>query len=62
MKYVKGKPVRDLVGDQFLRLKMAEDDKLIKITLGDTIKGMTSPNYVDEVKQLYIKVSLHWQF
>lgn len=56
MKYVKGKPVRDLTGDQFLKLTMAEEDKLIKITIGEKIKGITSPSYIDEVKQLFYKV------
>ncbi|KOX79279.1 Transcription elongation factor SPT6 [Melipona quadrifasciata] len=55
MKYLKDKPVRDLVGDQFLNLVIAEEDKLIVITLSDSIKGNTSNNYVDEMKQLYYR-------
>ena len=55
MKYLKDKPVRDLVGDQFLNLMIAEEDKLITITLSDSIKGNTSNNYVDEMKQLYYR-------
>ncbi|XP_029678136.1 transcription elongation factor SPT6 isoform X2 [Formica exsecta] len=55
MKYLKDKPVRDLVGVQFLNLVIAEEDKLITITLSDSIEGNTSGNYVDEMKQLYCR-------
>ncbi|XP_014483387.1 PREDICTED: transcription elongation factor SPT6 isoform X1 [Dinoponera quadriceps] len=55
MKYLKDKPVRDLVGAQFLNLVIAEEDKLITITLNDSIEGNTSGNYVDEMKQLYYR-------
>ncbi|KOC62569.1 Transcription elongation factor SPT6 [Habropoda laboriosa] len=55
MKYLKDKPVRDLVGEQFLNLAIAEEDKLITITLSDSIEGNTSNNYVDEMKQLYYR-------
>ncbi|XP_014608543.1 PREDICTED: transcription elongation factor SPT6 isoform X1 [Polistes canadensis] len=55
MKYLKDKPVRDLVGDQFLKLIIAETDKLITISLSDTIEGNTTSNYVDEMKQLYYR-------
>ncbi|XP_031835725.1 transcription elongation factor SPT6 isoform X1 [Nomia melanderi] len=55
MKYLKDKPVRDLVGDQFLNLVIAEEDKLITISLSDSIEGNTSSNYVDETKQLYYR-------
>ncbi|CAK9834481.1 Transcription elongation factor SPT6 [Anthophora retusa] len=55
MKYLKDKPVRDLVGEQFLNLVIAEEDKLITITLSDSIEGNTSNNYVDEMKQLYYR-------
>jgi len=57
LKYVKDKPVRDLIGDQFLKLTMAEDDKLLTISIADKIKGITLQNYVDEVKQLFNRVS-----
>lgn len=53
MKYLAKKPVKDLVGDQFLRLSMAEEDKLIEITISDHIDGNTSTSYIDEAKQLY---------
>ncbi|OXU17876.1 hypothetical protein TSAR_004906 [Trichomalopsis sarcophagae] len=55
MKYLKDKPVADLVGDQFLKLAMAEADKLIVISFPDTIEGDTSKNYVEQMKQLYVK-------
>ncbi|XP_031627743.1 transcription elongation factor SPT6 isoform X2 [Contarinia nasturtii] len=53
MKYLKNKPVRDLTGDQFLKLCMAEDDKLITITISEVIEGNTSSSYLEEVKQFY---------
>lgn len=53
MKYLKNKPVRDLIGEQFLRLCMAENDKLITITISETIEGNTSSSYLEEVKQFY---------
>lgn len=55
MKYLKNKPVRDLTGDQFLKLAMAEEDKLIELQMSDVIEGHTSSNYVDEMKQLYYR-------
>lgn len=55
MKYLKGKPVRDLQGDQFMKLSMAEDDKLINISFDERIPGLTSPSYIEEVKQLYYR-------
>lgn len=56
MKYVKDKPVRDLTGDQFLKLSLAEEEGLINITINENIEGNTSSSYIDEVKQLYIRV------
>lgn len=53
MKYLKNKPVRELEGDQFLKLMMAEEDKLITITISDAIEGNTSSSYLEEVKQFY---------
>nr|XP_023025243.1 transcription elongation factor SPT6 isoform X1 [Leptinotarsa decemlineata]XP_023025244.1 transcription elongation factor SPT6 isoform X2 [Leptinotarsa decemlineata] len=55
MKYVKNKPVRDLTGDQFLKLCLAEEEHLLTISINETIEGNTSGSYIDEVKQLYIK-------
>ncbi|XP_055297233.1 transcription elongation factor SPT6 isoform X2 [Sitodiplosis mosellana] len=53
MKYIKNKPVRELSGDQFLKLCMAEEDKLITITISEAIEGNTSSSYLEEVKQFY---------
>lgn len=55
MKYLKDKPVRDLVGDQFLKLAMAVEDKLITISFSDQIEGNTTNNYVEQMKQLYVR-------
>lgn len=57
MKYVKDKPVRDLNADQFLKLTLAEEENLITITISENIEGNTSSSYIDEIKQLYIRVS-----
>lgn len=53
MKYLKSKPVRDLTGDQFLKLCLAEEDKLITLTISESIEGNTSASYLEEVKQFY---------
>lgn len=53
MKYLKNKPVRELEAEQFLKLAMAEDDKLITITISESIEGNTSSSYLEEVKQFY---------
>ncbi|XP_066596697.1 transcription elongation factor SPT6 isoform X2 [Prorops nasuta] len=55
LKYLKDKPVRDLIGDQFVKLILAEEDKLVTLILSDVIEGNTSSNYVDEMKQLYYR-------
>jgi transcription elongation factor SPT6 len=56
MKYVKNKPVRDLTGDQYLKLTLAEADGLITISISEKIDGITSPSYIEEMKQLYFRV------
>ncbi|KAJ4440072.1 hypothetical protein ANN_08204, partial [Periplaneta americana] len=55
MKYVKTKPVRDLTGDQYLKLTIAETDKVINVSISERIDGITSTSYIDEVKQLYYR-------
>ncbi|XP_038220585.1 transcription elongation factor SPT6 isoform X2 [Zerene cesonia] len=55
LKYLKNKPVRDLTGDQFLKLSMAAEDKLLEIRISENIEGNTSPSYLEELKQLYQK-------
>lgn len=57
MKYIRDKPVRDLTKDDFLKLQMAEDDKLLKISFDEEVDGLGSLPYIEEVKQLYIKVN-----
>ncbi|XP_065088333.1 transcription elongation factor SPT6 isoform X1 [Ochlerotatus camptorhynchus] len=55
MKYIKEKHVRDMTGDQFLKLQMAQDDKLLTITISERIEGTTSGDIIDEMKALYQK-------
>ncbi|XP_034831769.1 transcription elongation factor SPT6 [Maniola hyperantus] len=55
MKYLKKKPVRDLSGDQFLKLTIAAEDRLLEIQISELIEGNTSSNYLEELKQLYQK-------
>lgn len=57
MKYVRRKPVRDLVRDDFLKLQIAEDDKLLTVSFDEEVDGLGSLPYIEEVKQLYIRVS-----
>jgi transcription elongation factor SPT6 len=57
LKYLKKKPVRDLTGEQYLKLTMATDDKLLEIHISEQIEGNTGPSYLEELKQLYQKVS-----
>lgn len=57
MKYLKGKPVRDLTSDQFLKLHIAHQDKLLVVTISDHIGGHTTTSYIEEIKQLYYRVS-----
>jgi transcription elongation factor SPT6 len=60
MKYVKNKPVRDLTGDQYLKLTLAEMDRLITVSISERIDGITSSSYIEEVKQLYYRVRLQF--
>lgn len=53
VKFLKGKPVRELVGDHFLRIVTGEQDKLITLKFDTNIEGSTSSNYADEIKQLF---------
>lgn len=55
LKYLKKKPVRDLTGDQFLKLTMASEDKLLELSISEQIEGNTSSSYLEELKQLYQK-------
>ncbi|XP_017852674.1 transcription elongation factor SPT6 isoform X2 [Drosophila busckii] len=58
MKYVAKKPVGDIFGDQFIKLLMAEEEKLIEIEFLSEFEGNASANgppgdYITEAKQLY---------
>ncbi|XP_055642141.1 transcription elongation factor SPT6 isoform X2 [Toxorhynchites rutilus septentrionalis] len=56
MKYLKDKPVREFTGDQFLKLCIAQDDKLLTITISERIEGsQASVEFIDEVKAMYQK-------
>ncbi|XP_037068025.1 LOW QUALITY PROTEIN: transcription elongation factor SPT6-like, partial [Pollicipes pollicipes] len=55
MKYMKDKPVSSLRDDQFLKLHMAEEEKLLVIDLGSKITNYAGQNYVDEAKGLYCR-------
>ncbi|XP_065344159.1 transcription elongation factor SPT6 [Cloeon dipterum] len=55
VKYLKDKPVTDLKGDMFLQLCMAEQEKLLTLTLSEDIDGMTTISYLTEMKNLYTK-------
>ncbi|EDO33602.1 predicted protein [Nematostella vectensis] len=59
-KYLKQKPVRDLRGDQYLKLSMAEAEGLLNISISIDIANSTGwvvnlMTYFDEVKQLYYR-------
>lgn len=54
IKYLKDKPVRELTGDEFLKLKIAEQDNLLKISISEQFEGNAkSSSFLDEIKQLY---------
>lgn len=55
MKYLKDKPVRDLRYDEYLKLKIAETDKLLTLTISEQFEGNTSNSFLDEIKQLYYR-------
>lgn len=55
IKYLHDKPVTDLQGDQFLKVKAGVEEKVITFSLSDTIEGNTTVNYLEEMKQLYYR-------
>ncbi|KAK6192106.1 hypothetical protein SNE40_003644 [Patella caerulea] len=55
MKYIKNKPVKDLKDDQYLKLHMAEEEGLLKISIMIDDDGLTSSTYFEEVRQLYYR-------
>lgn len=60
LKYLKNKPVRDLKGDEYLKLTIAQSDNLLNVEINEHIDGLLSPNFIDEVKQLYQKVGFQF--
>ncbi|XP_018496136.1 LOW QUALITY PROTEIN: transcription elongation factor SPT6-like, partial [Galendromus occidentalis] len=53
-KYLKNKPVRSLQADQYLKLSMAEEEKLLKISIRMDGDGCAeNGTYASEVRQLY---------
>ena len=56
MKYLKDKPVNSLRDEQFLKLYMAEEEKLLELDIGSKITNYSGQNYVDEAKGLYARV------
>lgn len=48
-----------MVGFDFLKLHMAEEDKLVKITFDDDIDGVATVSYLEEMKALYVKVFIY---
>ncbi|XP_043230112.1 transcription elongation factor SPT6-like isoform X3 [Amphibalanus amphitrite] len=55
MKYLKDKPVSSLRDEQFLKLYMAEEEKLLELDIGSKITNYSGQNYVDEAKGLYAR-------
>uniref|UniRef100_A0A336LY91 Transcription elongation factor SPT6 n=1 Tax=Culicoides sonorensis TaxID=179676 RepID=A0A336LY91_CULSO len=53
MKYLSNKPVRDLTADQFLKLHIAENDKLLTVTIYEKIDTSNAASFLDEAKSLY---------
>lgn len=49
MKYLREKPVKDLLGDQFLKLSNARNEKLITIDFTNCMEG----SYIERMKQLF---------
>uniref|UniRef100_A0A4D5R9G5 Transcription elongation factor SPT6 n=1 Tax=Scolopendra viridis TaxID=118503 RepID=A0A4D5R9G5_SCOVI len=62
VKYLKNKPVKDLVGDMYLKIHLASEEKLITTRIsmeGDTSNSGSNrgnyTGYLDEIKQLYYR-------
>lgn len=52
--------MRDLTGEQYLKLTVAAEDKLLELTISEQIEGSTGPSYLEELKALYQKVGQFW--
>jgi transcription elongation factor SPT6 len=55
LKFLKDKPLRDLVEDQFIHLLVAERSGLLTIVYQTEIEGATTTSYVDEIKALFTR-------
>jgi transcription elongation factor SPT6 len=55
LKFLKDKPLRDLVEDQFIQLVVAERSGLLTIVYQTEIEGATTTSYVDEIKALFTR-------
>ncbi|KAH9503861.1 Transcription elongation factor SPT6 [Bulinus truncatus] len=58
VKYLRGKPVKDLKDDQYLKLLQAEEDGLLTISIKmdeEEDQSATSTSYFEEIKQLYYR-------
>lgn len=55
-KYLKNKPVRDLEGESFLNMSLAEKEGLLRISIVmDGNSRSNAGSYLDEIKQLYYR-------
>ncbi|XP_069040225.1 transcription elongation factor SPT6 [Lepisosteus oculatus] len=58
-KYLKNKPVKELNGDQFLKMCLAEDEGLLTIDICIDLMGVkgygSDQTYFDEIKQFYYR-------
>ncbi|KAL1252905.1 hypothetical protein QQF64_017598, partial [Cirrhinus molitorella] len=57
-KYLKNKPVKELSGDQFLKMCLAEEEGLLAIDICIDlvgVKGYGDQTYFDEIKQFYYR-------
>ncbi|XP_051533006.1 transcription elongation factor SPT6 [Myxocyprinus asiaticus] len=57
-KYLKNKPVKELSGDQFLKMCLAEEEGLLTIDICIDlvgVKGYGDQTYFDEIKQFYYR-------
>jgi transcription elongation factor SPT6 len=56
MKYIKNKPVNLLKGDEYLKLKIAEQDKLLIVSINENFEGNAqNSKFLDDIKQLYYR-------
>jgi len=58
MKYIKGKPVKDLKDDQYLKLQMALEEELLTVSLKmdeDDDQATSGSSYFEEIKQLFYR-------